>query len=348
MADIFWEICFNGKDGIKEEEHDSSLSLCLPPDNHNRRWTAKFLQENEITCTEIVRIHELRSGSILSNVGLQTWEAALLLCAFLIKNEVKIVNDDIIEIGSGAGLCSMLTLHLKQRALTTSLCLPDSKFEKNYPGEICLTDNDPVVLANLCHVLEVNPKVHSNAEGGSCNGVSVSVEHFDWNTASDNKYIQRFDSAIGSALCYATGHTESLLSVIRSLLLVSANAATDVDSNNRLNEVIIVELKDRIGFQELLDLLRDEVRLNTVVQSVDEEMYCLAQKIRCTHPAPLFQSVMDKEDDHILCERWYHFPTMNCDVDSMKKLEQDLNKTFENVTLRTKAECFVVVTITRR
>jgi len=256
---------------------------------------------------ETLVIQEMRGDGVFDNVGGELWEASLLLCAYMLSHSDQFLQNSVLELGAGVGLCGLLAVQMKRRALSAPYSIPCAITTRAIgPEEVCFSDNDPQVLANLCSAIEV--LVHDEAAGAALRAetgtpnatdaaVPVSVVHLDWTQSFPASLRDRFDIAIGSALCYSVGHSAALLRTIRSLLLGLASSADTPASSNtgsrqesalesrtrpRCREIVIVQISDRSGFQSLLQALDEDSELCVDVQKISQEMYAFAQLISCS------------------------------------------------------------------
>ncbi len=197
--------------------------------------------------------------------------------------------------------------------------------------------------------------------GGAGSAVQVSVEHLDWFDDKAYPDPQRFDIAIGSALCYSLDLADALRRTICHLLQPGA----------RCKEVIVLQIHDRPGFQRLLLALARDERLHVDVQAISEEVYSLALCISSGASQPLSHffetstSTSNESDDdanaHVTCTKRYYLPELelecrgdrgasdvgmcNESVISSSLYERPVPSGHRRNLLKTSAETFVVVSI---
>jgi hypothetical protein len=167
-----------------------------------------------------LQIHELKENGIMNPIGGELWEASILLCCLIMRNEQLFLDSCVLELGSGLGIPSILLLILKQRYLKKKL--PNSSC-----GSVFLTDYDDEVLHNLKYI------VKSHIPGSSefvldCNfssSFTTHIQKLDWNEfLEENSFVSlendfrpstipRCDLLIGSELVY-TDTQQGLSSLI--------------------------------------------------------------------------------------------------------------------------------------
>jgi len=252
--DIFWDITNDHRFSSSDSEEEEEEGVTQGSEVH---WELSSLPSNEET---VVGIQEMRGDGVLDNVGGELWEASLLLCAYMLSHRDKFLHASVLELGAGVGLCGLLALQMKRRALHALQTAPSTSDTPvtcaKFPGEVCFSDNDPQVLTNLCSAvrslkvteaagqlqLQAEPDAHkARTASDVANAIPVSVVHLDWSKELPPGLLGRFDLAIGSALCYSVGHSAALRSTIRSLLLgqgppstadapICASTGSDLDS----------------------------------------------------------------------------------------------------------------------
>lgn len=227
-----------------------------------------------------VDVQELRGQGVLETIGGEIWEASILLCAHILLNQDEFPpNQNILELGSGCGLPSLLILELRRRYIEGS------------HGSISLTDNDTDVLHNLASCLQscYQPNDHLHRVE---NLIHVRVESLDW----DEPGNIGVGMCIGSALCYSPDHVESLLLTIAAILQAPSPRIT------------IIQIKDRPGFQRLVRRLHGVVTQRggqCKIEEVDENVYNLAQRVSLTSRSA---------EEGVVAKRYY-FPVTHEDIE---------------------------------
>lgn len=213
-------------------------------------------------------------------------------------------------------------------------------------GEVCMTDYEARVLTNLCDTVTSTLLVNStsgSSSGERCAEVAVAVEHLDWFDVSCYPDPQRFDIALGSALCYSIDHAEALHRSIRHLLQPGA----------RCQNVLIVQISDRPGFQRLLHYLQSDQDLQVTIESMSDDVYMLAQAISSSSSQPLshFYDLSQSQSQHaygnedeVTCKKSYCIPEV---MASAAYADQPLHTGHRRNLLKTGADAFAMVTIAR-
>lgn len=205
-----------------------------------------------------LKVNEIRDFGIFDTIGGEVWEAAYLLCAFVLLNpQLGFLKSNVLEIGSGIGLPGLLLGELKRRGVGNC-------------GDITLTDNDSDVLRNLQTSIS---NQFSNSISGLIN-FNVNAKFLDWNCISTEQGCN-FDMLnfinneiiMGSALCYAPSH-RVLADVIKYLI------------ERKCEEVVIIQIGDRAGFSEFLLRLRT-LQVVYSLEEVSREVYEAAQRLVC-------------------------------------------------------------------
>ena len=136
-----------------------------------------------------LRIHALAARRAV--IGGHTWRAAPALCEFFLASNV-LRGKDVIELGSGTGLCGITAAKLGAKAVT-------------------LTDYVPAIVSNA----RFNAKLNGCAD-------SVSACHLDWRAVAQERHAgsltAAFDVVIASDCIYEEEHGE-LVPLVASLLM---------------------------------------------------------------------------------------------------------------------------------
>jgi len=206
----------------------------------------------------------MQEDGVFNVVGLEVWEAALLLCAYLHKSPIQ---GRVLELGSGVGLPGFYL----------STCKDDEDLDEDRQGnraqgvsQVIATDYESQILSNLCR----------SASYASLQ-IPLRVCKFDWTFPTFSPHLE-CDVVIGAALVYAPEMGRTMANVIYDLLFSGAR------------EVLIIQLRDRAGFLHLLRGLdcykqdgdknregeiRDHRRLCYTANQLDQETYDLACQI---------------------------------------------------------------------
>jgi predicted nicotinamide N-methyase len=224
-----------------------------------------------------VTVNEVRGQGILDNIGGVLWEASLLLSQYLLMVRQDIVYKRVLELGAGVGLPSLLLVEMK-------LLHGDHQ-------PVHISDNDARVLRNLVHSINTNyPDALLGQDEGSdryaiveeSSPLRVHVHHLDWADFAVDGTIGSSDHAppifdvdiiIGSALCYARYHTCLADTMLHFL------------TKGRCKEVIIIQIKDRPGFDRFLWRLEElgvSFRLDEVPQSVYDAAFDITRSAHCS------------------------------------------------------------------
>jgi hypothetical protein len=149
-----------------------------------------------------VNVTEERGHGVIDIIGGEVWEAALLLCGYIMKHlDSFLQSNTVLELGSGAGLPALLLVHLASRHDHTATALQ----------RVLLSDYDLRVLHNLIHSINHNWATNITIESPGA-ALAVQVMYLDWNCA---QYPMNVNKAMGAALCYAPAHAVLLERVIR-------------------------------------------------------------------------------------------------------------------------------------
>ena len=304
--DFLWDCAF-------VSESKASSTKYLVPGYDDDEFQASL--SNELYCNVLLEIHdglpifqsiketgglsvnvdEIRGQGVFDLIGGEVWEASLLLCSFILLNPSKFANRSVLEVGGGLGLPSFLLADFHLLLMEYSHLQPTTYTQpgNDCPTErmnICITDNDPRCLHHLASCVK-NRYINSLSHKESCYGISesrcsISVRNLDWMSFQSKTNVNKdgcageksrfddleemsmnssFDVLIGSALCYSPYHA-CLANVIEYFL------------QGRCNEVIIIQIADRAGFDEFLCRL-DSLGIKFSVDTVSEELYNTAQMI---------------------------------------------------------------------
>ena len=293
--DPFWDIELD-----RQNQESSSIDWLAPNLNDEIGKSHNYEKEQFVYKSSIsnegsplnVTITETMGDGVMGIIGGELWEAALLLCSYIIVDrdlQKKAIESNVCELGSGVGLSGLMVLALKQQA--KSGCKV---------GELCLSDYEKCLLDNLALSVQRQTEQANRASNkdvtvsdleigiGIGNGKSrvncertVCVEKVDWydyfplpasssshdrtdnnnsvhvtsTGGSSNLLVdkQRFDLAIGSALCYSPDHATALLSTVRHLL-VGAEGEWGEEESCACKEVLVIQVCDYVTMLILIVL----------------------------------------------------------------------------------------------
>ena len=225
-----------------------------------------------------VRVVEIRGNGVLDSIGGEVWEAAVLLSSYIMLHPERFCLRTVLELGSGVGLPGLLLADLQMQVSCS------------FETEVCLTDNDPRCVEALSEIVASRYIDSSTLSGESkCDesgSIKVSVAELDWldyetilkpasavdetdgfEECEQPKLLdkERFQVVMGSALCYSPYH-----SVLADALLYFLQG--------KCEEVVIIQIKDREGFDRFLNRLV-ELDIRHTVEVVSEDVYVTAQHI---------------------------------------------------------------------
>lgn len=145
-----------------------------------------------------VMFREFFDAGVVSNVGGELWEAAILTCGlFIIEKDTLQKCSKVLELGSGVGVPGIF------------LAKHSDYFFSCDNRHIYLTDFDYDVLNNLCTTVALNAS-HDNCNRLNASETLVSVHNLDWfSIRHDESALLHFDAVdlvFGTALIYAPVH----------------------------------------------------------------------------------------------------------------------------------------------
>jgi len=183
-----------------QEIHEELLTVCMD--------LLKTSEENDIDCYK--SYHYLYEGSPLvvtlrvrnqfNLVGLTTWEAGFFLSEYIIENRSDIEGLEILELGAGVGLSSIISARCGAKHVIAS-------------------DYNDQILDNLSHNLTING-INVIKNGSIEENGNASIVKLDWNLVTLDSIIQ-FDSVdviIAADVIYDYGLINSFVRLIRLLL----------------------------------------------------------------------------------------------------------------------------------
>lgn len=206
--------------------------------------------------SRLVNIYESKQH-VFSPTGTRVWEASLLLCSYIHARRDTFLRRDVCELGCGAALPSLYLLSLRKQCHTL-----DGGGSGSASGKLCITDCDVEVLDSLYENLVAQSVGASSALG------RVVVDMLDWARPRDCDALSDCDLIIGSALVYLGEHALHLSNLI----------ATFLTSADKQREVVIIQIRDRSGWDDLI-LQLTSLNVSFICEEVTEEMYFWAQNI---------------------------------------------------------------------
>ena len=271
-----WNTAHGARTGHSEDPNDDwnevveSLSTfhfnCSSPDGSSKSSVVD------------VTIRETMGNGVMDSVGAHVWEAALLLCAELSSSRYQHYVEDsaVLELGSGVGLTGLYFLQLKLQLLSSHPGCSSS-------GSVCLSDYDHQVLRNLAacvrgvHAVSADTATittpldgQDEAAAAAINAekreafVTGKVAKLDWfDVASSRLQLGAVSFAFGSACVYNDEQAEALSNLCSALLCTVGG---------RCQEVVLVQVRDRPGFEQFLALLGQRGVLHEV-ETVAEAVY---------------------------------------------------------------------------
>ncbi len=207
--------------------------------------------------------------------------------------------------------------------------------EQDDKEEVCLSDCDPLVLQALRLSVksiaarntrdghrgyEEKEEEQKEKEGGD--SITARVCEIDW--FKDSLPVH-YELIIGSALIYCMDHI-ILAERIKTMFLSPACIC---------KQVVILQMKERPGFQRFLTLLSDMAQLNVNVSDVSESVYNAASEYYWTNNDGSY----DGDDEG------FKMRSIHLGASKMNENEEDVHATS---ILRTERAAFCVVTIKKR
>ncbi|SMN21983.1 similar to Saccharomyces cerevisiae YJR129C EFM3 Putative protein of unknown function [Maudiozyma saulgeensis] len=121
--------------------------------------------------------------SASGTTGFRTWEASLFLCEYILQNEILFKDQNILELGCGTGICSILLEKMQ------------------YPQKIYVTDGDSELISNqLVRNFELN-KISRD------NNSNIVLQRLWWN---EDKIPNDIDIVIGADITFDASLFDSL------------------------------------------------------------------------------------------------------------------------------------------
>ena len=211
----------------------SRFKFCIPKTKHEARdfetrsshQVPVFDQDGDFDIVvsdpefdyDVIHIYHHMSTE-LSAVGLQVWRGALLMCDYIMENEDRFFDKDILELGCGTGLTSIVA--------------------GQYARGVVCTDAETAVL-NLC---KMNFQENSRLIKANC---SIYVEELNWLHGIDAKILTNSPNIILIADCiYDNDLTDALFHTLQKLVL---------SPSVKVKPIILISLEKRLNFT-LIDL----------------------------------------------------------------------------------------------
>jgi len=136
---------------------------------------------NEKISVDIYEKPNLISAS--GTTGFRTWEASLFLCEYILQNEALFKDQNVLELGCGTGICSILLQKVQS------------------PKRIYVTDGDSELVTNqLVRNFELN-KISRN------NNSNIILQRLWWN---EDKIPNDIDIVIGADITFDASLFDSL------------------------------------------------------------------------------------------------------------------------------------------
>lgn len=90
-----------------------------------RRTSFIYIFELRANTFYFISMSEHKKSTVLSEVGFQVWRGAFLLNDFILSHREIFSNKNVIELGSGVGLTSILASIYARKVICTGLLLED-------------------------------------------------------------------------------------------------------------------------------------------------------------------------------------------------------------------------------
>lgn len=276
--DFLWKIALDAKENgvyetVKESPASVSDKFVIPEKNTFTMPLHPHIGQKRAPI--IVKLYERRGHGVFDPVGLSIWEASYLLCVYLTTNYSPDELSNAHEIGAGMGLPTILLATLFKRLMKGC--------------NLIATDHDLSVLETLNYTFTsfITPPHHipvsqQNLQQpnilSSQQGITLTTRHLDWrdfhfhgNTIGTiNNTFESYESTIifGAALVYSTDVAEYLAATIVYLL-----------EKTPCKEVAIVQIKDRVGFDDFMTRLSQVPNIVCNIEPIPEAIYEAAQQI---------------------------------------------------------------------
>ena len=325
---------------------------------------------------EVVVCEEHGQG-VCDVIGGEVWEAALLLSAYLMLERHDLHHlPSILELGSGVGLPMLLLGHVRwqyqqgSEAAVGSLTMTDydvqlvhnlshaihTQFPASNPSTETTesSEHDKIELkVNIAQLdwerfCKVSHDLNGNTKSLQCkDSVEEDIENIeqeedDFMGDSDeedinfdpkihtNLYRDQFDIIIGSALCYASYHATCLADLIRYYL----------HPESRCKEVIIIQIKDREGFQTLIQMLAKNNEVSFEISRMSSDIIDYCQVIQRSLSSDI---IPEDENLHLFT---YLFPNSSPNDNHIQ--QPHLHKGMKWNMLQTSPEAFVLLRIFKK
>ncbi|KAG4095033.1 S-adenosyl-L-methionine-dependent methyltransferase [Neocallimastix lanati (nom. inval.)] len=159
----------------------------------NNTWWKTYSLDKK--CQNILKLLEDKSMISKGTTGLRTWEASLRLAEYFIQNPTLCQNKNIIELGSGIGLLSLICAKLGAKS-------------------VLATDVNPEVIERLKENIKSNQPTLEEE-----NLAIPKVEKLDWNENElDMNHYQDIDLIICADVIYNPENIEPLVNILSIFL----------------------------------------------------------------------------------------------------------------------------------
>ena len=180
----------------EEEEFGASADLEYDKETFNFDFEVQDIESIRKISIELDG-YESKSNITYCSTGLTMWKAAEFLCDHLVKQPSILDSKNILELGSGLGLCGILSEHLT-----------DEK------ASIHMTDGDTDTLAHL----------RSNIQKNLGNSSSIECHQLLWSKENAETYLKhtagntKFDVILASDIIYNACVVDPMWETVKVLL----------------------------------------------------------------------------------------------------------------------------------
>lgn len=309
IDDIFWEAELSSNAGKDrrwiipdKEDLDPPESINFTENDAVVMFSFSRFQSSTCAATRtadiLVRILEERGRGVWDAVGGEVWEASLLLSIWLRFHLFSILSRDpsqyVMELGCGVALPSLYISNYYANNYEDILFANSDTFLK-----FTLSDHDSCLLQNLASNIDSLKDIkafdiNNNPQVSQC----LEIAKLDWTIFGSSQSFEEYDALLppalnrhsfdiiyGSALCYAPCH-KCLAYLIRyemeyRLKVVGSNINKSVYRyylSGRCKEVIVIQIAEREGFQDLVQMLK-EMNIRYTLEEVPDIIYDQACQI---------------------------------------------------------------------
>jgi hypothetical protein len=289
IDDIFWEAelssnAVKDRRWIIPDKQDLDPPESINSTENDAVVMFSFSRFQSSTCAAtrtadiLVRIVEERGRGVWDVVGGEVWEASLLLSLWLRLHLFSILSRDssqhVMELGCGVALPSLYISNYYANNYEDSLFANSETFLK-----FTLSDHDSCLLQNLASNIDSLEDIkafdiNNSPQVSQC----LEIAKLDWTIFDSSQSFEEYDALLppalnrhsfdiiyGSALCYAPCH-KCLAYLIRYYL------------SGRCKEVIVIQIAEREGFQDLVQMLK-EMNIRHTLEEVPDVIYDQACQI---------------------------------------------------------------------